>query len=133
MRLPKQWTKISTQCSLDLSRLSLQVSTSKTLDWTIWDKIKIEEPITLGGFIEKLKNEYNVTLNMLTYGEVTLFSDYFVDAAEAAKRMPMRIEDIYLKVMKKDDLEGLKMMILGIGGDLDGVDVVMPPVCYRFA
>lgn len=89
--------------------------------------------MTLGGFIEKLKNEYSVNLNMLTYGEVTLFSDYFVDAAEAAKRMPMRIEDVYLKVVKKDNLEGMKMMILGIGGDLDGVDVVMPPVCYRFA
>ena len=100
-------------------------------NWTIWDKIKILEPITLGDFVEKMKQEYGVVLNMLTYGEVTLFSDYFVDAAEAKVRMPMKIEEVYKRVTKKDDLTG--MMILGIGGEAEGVDVVMPPICYRYA
>ncbi len=89
-------------------------------------------PITLGDFVKMMKEDYKVTLNMLTYGEVTLYSDYFVDAAEAAIRMPMRIEDVYKKVTKKDTIEG-DMMILGVGGETEGVDVVMPPICYRFA
>lgn len=70
---------------------------------------------------------------MVTYGEITLYSDYFVDAAEAAVRMKMSLEDIYKKVAKDNADSSLKMMILGIGAEKDGVDANMPPVCYRFA
>ena len=47
--------------------------------------------------------------------------------------MKMNLEDIYKKVLKENAESNLKMMILGIGAEKEGVDANMPPVCYRFA
>ena len=47
--------------------------------------------------------------------------------------MKMNLEAIYQKVAKENADTGLKMMILGIGSEKEGVDANMPPVCYKFA
>lgn len=84
----------------------------KTLTWSQWDRVDIQNPeMTLKGLMDYLNEEYHVNLVMLSHGVSILFSD-FMNKKKMSERMNMTIKDIVESVTKKTLNPAQKYLIL---------------------
>ena len=84
----------------------------KTLTWSQWDRVDIQNPeMTLQGLIDHLNEEYHVNLVMLSHGVSILFSD-FMNKKKMEERKKMTIKDIVETVTKKTLNPSQKYLIL---------------------
>lgn len=98
------------------------------LEWTIWDKILIQGPLTLQQFLDKFSNEYGVDVQMLSYGKAIIFSFF----SAKAERKKMLMENIVKEVCKVEVKKGEVLCFELCCSDLEsGEDVELPSIQYR--
>lgn len=75
----------------------------KEWKWTQWDRLSVElgsPAMTLQGFIDYLKSEYNLILSMFSSGVSIIYSD-FMNKVKREERLPMTLKEVYESVSKK--------------------------------
>lgn len=98
-----------------------------TWEWTIWDKISLQGPLTLTQFIKLLDSEYGCELNMLSFGVCILFSFF----SKKPERMNMTMERLVEEVAKVKVQKGDLLCFEVCCADSNGDDVELPQVTYR--
>lgn len=104
----------------------------KEYNWTVWDRIDIDEPsMTLAQLIAYLSEQYGVELSMLSAGVSILYSD-FMDRKKSAERQGMTLKQVVEAVTKKTIPATQRFMILELicNDENTGDEVEMP--CLRF-
>lgn len=103
-------------------------------EYTTYDKVTINEgSLTLQQFIDWMKDNKGVEIQMVTCGSVAIYNMY-LPGNRHAPRLPKKIEDINQEITGKDQPEGRNYLILETGGCIidGGDDYIMPPIKYVF-
>ena len=90
---------------------------------TVWDKIVIKGSKTCGEIIEYLKKTYNIEIDNLYCGDITIIDLFF--ASSAKKLLGLKIEDIYnekAKLKGKFKLEK-NYMILSVIAYVENIEI----------
>jgi len=99
-------------------------------NWTVWDKIIINGPMTFRQLMDKLKADYNIDVNIITASKVTLIQTFIKSNFE---RFDKKIEDVYNSLTKHPLSENAKYLVLEISADTeDGAVALLPLVQYNF-
>ena len=95
--------------------------------WTVWDIINIKGPMTCQEFVDYFDKEYNVKILGIACNFKSIIQMYM---PSKAKKLPLKIEDIYQKVncLKKTQ----NSLWLEISGVINNINVVMPKIKYTF-
>ena len=105
-------------------------------DFSVWDKIIINESKTIGQFLEYFKNKYNVELNYMSINEEEIYYKRKRKKINPLKEeyekdlMSQKIEYIYSKKTKKD-LNKIKNIFISVSGRFGNYIVKMPLIHYK--
>ena len=100
--------------------------------WTAWDSITIKGPKTLQEFVDHIEGEYDVEVQMLSYGVSILFS-LFGNAKTRRRRLKMSMKDAAEEVSKTKIDKGVKVIFFElccVDAEDDDEDVDLPVVKY---
>jgi len=102
-------------------------------DYTIYDKIVVQGPMTLEQFFEEMKNRFNIDVTLVSTGQVALYNGY-LPGNKHSVRKPRLIEDIYREIAIDPIVEGRRYLALELGGEVigEGCDFSMPTCKYYF-
>ena len=102
-------------------------------DFTIYDKIVIQGPMTFKEIFALLKEKYNVEVTLVSSGRVAVYNGY-LPGNKHAVRLPRTPEDVYREISEDPIPAGRKYLALELGGeDVDeGCDFSMPTLKYYF-
>uniref|UniRef100_A0A7S1BIN6 Ubiquitin-activating enzyme E1 C-terminal domain-containing protein n=1 Tax=Corethron hystrix TaxID=216773 RepID=A0A7S1BIN6_9STRA len=106
----------------------------KEWEWSAWDSIHMNiGDITLKEFMEYFEKEYNLEINMLSYG-VSLLYSFFANKKKVAERMTMSMTEIIKDVTKKEFAEHQLYVILEVVvNDIEtGDEVELPYIKFQF-
>lgn len=85
-------------------------------EYTTYDKVTINEgSLTLQQFIDWMKDNKGVEIQMVTCGSVAIYNMY-LPGNRHAPRLPKKMEDINKEITGKDQPEGRNYLILETGG-----------------
>jgi len=99
-------------------------------NWTVWDKIVINGPMTFNQLMDKLKNDYSVEVNIITTNRVTLLQTFIKSNQDRYNKL---IEDVYNSLSKTPLNSNTKYLVLEISANADdGSDAIMPLIQYNF-
>lgn len=99
-------------------------------NWTVWDRIDIKGPLTVGELIDQLKKTYNVDTSIITSQGVTIIQTFMPSNKD---RFGRRIEDVFNTNSKFPIRESQNYIPLEISADTeDGATAVMPLIKYSF-
>ena len=107
-------------------------TTHKEHRWTAWDSITLTGPMTLQKFIDHIEGEYDVEVQMLSYGVSILFS-LFGNAKTRRRRLKMNMKDVSEEVSKTKIAADVKVIFFElccVDADDDDEDVDLPVVKY---
>lgn len=45
-------------------------------DWTLWDRVELDEDLELGEFIEWMKEEHKLQVSFVAYGSAMLYAEF---------------------------------------------------------
>ena len=84
--------------------------------------------MTIGDAKKFLEEKYKFELTMINYGTATVYSSFY--DAKSPEKLAVRIED---KIQQIASISPKKRFIpLEVfGNTLDGVDCILPTVCYK--
>eukprot|EP00343_Euplotes_focardii_P012921 CAMPEP_0205833078 /NCGR_PEP_ID=MMETSP0206-20130828/48682_1 /ASSEMBLY_ACC=CAM_ASM_000279 /TAXON_ID=36767 /ORGANISM="Euplotes focardii, Strain TN1" /LENGTH=1012 /DNA_ID=CAMNT_0053139147 /DNA_START=84 /DNA_END=3122 /DNA_ORIENTATION=+ len=101
-------------------------------NWTIWDTIEVQGPLTVQGFFDWLKETYAIETTLLSSGTLAIYNSY-LPKKKHAPRLTRKIEDIFAEIGAP--VEGRNYLTLEVGSALIecGTDVTMPKFKYVFA
>jgi ubiquitin-activating enzyme E1 len=106
----------------------------KEWEWTPWDSLDMNlGDITLGEFMEHFEKEYNLEINMLSYGVSILYS-FFANAKKVEERKVMKMTEVITSITKKEFPPNQLFIILEvIANDKDtDEEVELPYIKFRF-
>ncbi|CAI2374261.1 unnamed protein product [Moneuplotes crassus] len=102
-------------------------------NWTIWDTIEIEGPLTVKNFNKEIakvakKHKMKVEVDMVAYGEKQFYSDTY-KSDKKKERLEQTIEELYEQVIGKDlDQKAIRLEVSAANSDGDCVS--MPAIKY---
>lgn len=101
--------------------------------FTIYDKIVLDGPLTFQQFFDALKQQYGVTVTLVSSGKVALYNAY-LPGNKHASRLPRLLEEVYREIADDPIPEGRNYLAVEVGGedDSEGCDFTMPTVKYIF-
>lgn len=98
--------------------------------WTVWDKLVLNGPMTFRQILKHFKDTYQVEINIITSGNVTLIQTFQKSAKD---RYDLKVEDVYSSISKYPISKHATYLVLEISGDLDdGASALMPLCQYNF-
>ena len=106
----------------------------KEWEWTPWDSLDMNlGDITLGEFMAYFEKEYNLEINMLSYGVSILYS-FFANAKKVEERKVMKMTEVITSITKKEFPPNQLFIILEvIANDKDtDEEVELPYIKFRF-
>jgi ubiquitin-activating enzyme E1 len=99
-------------------------------NWTVWDRIDIKGPLTLGEFIKHMQTTYNVDTSIITSQGVTLIQTFMPSNKD---RLTRKIEDVFNTNSKYPLKDNITYIPLEISADTeDGSTALMPMIKYTF-
>ncbi|CAF0776117.1 unnamed protein product [Brachionus calyciflorus] len=100
------------------------------VEWSLWDRIEIKGEMTLKQFLDYFKEEHKLTVTMIGYDVVTIYSN-FLSIEKRKDRLNKKITEI-LEIIKKEKLpEHTKSLTLSIVCyDSNEEDVDIPLIKY---
>ena len=106
-------------------------------EWTVWDKIEIKGSKTCGEIIDFLKKKYNIDIDILSSGDITLINTFL---PSGQKRLGLKPENIYnneakLKLEKNYMIINVIAYIDDVeieGERFENASVDMPKIKYTF-
>ena len=103
-------------------------------EYTIYDKVIVQGPMTLQQLIDDLKTRFNVDISLVSGGKVVLYNGY-LPGGKHNERKGRLVEDIYNQIAPDDPVpETRNYLQLEVGGEYipEGCDFQMPTVKYIF-
>lgn len=103
-------------------------------DYTIYDKVKVQGPLTFKQFFEEMRTRFNIDVTLVSCGKVALYNGY-LPGNKHAVRLDRLIEDVYREVSDEPIPDGRRYLALELGGEIidEGCDFSMPTTQYFFA
>lgn len=99
---------------------------------TIYDKVVIKGPMTMGKLFDDIKAQHGVSCTMASTADVVLYNLY-LPGNKHAPRLEQNPEAIFRQIKNTDFAAGKRYMVLDIGGETEnGEDIKMPLVKYFF-
>ena len=95
--------------------------------YNIWDNIEIKDPLTVKEFLEKFKNDYNVEIECLNYGNKCIFDNLNVPNKDDYNKT---IEEIFMESFNKEININKKYLRLSFLGFQENIEVKMPIIKY---
>jgi ubiquitin-activating enzyme E1 len=104
------------------------------IGFTLWDRWVIEGDLTMGAFVDAVKQKYNVTIDMLTMGSSLIYSG-FMQPAERAARVAKKVTDVLVDDFHRPPLaKGQKYLKLdALCLDDDGEEIETPTLVLKVA
>ncbi len=97
-------------------------------NWSVWDKIVVNGPMTIRQFIDYFEQTYGVEVSIITCKNVTLIQTFQKSNQDRNDKL---IEVVY-KEHSKDSIEGKKYLVLDVSADThQGHAAVMPLIQYN--
>lgn len=102
---------------------------ANNIKYSLWDKWIIEGDLTLGEFLEKMKEKYNLNVDMITIGKKILYSSF----QNEKLRLSKKITDILVSELGEKPLcEGQNYLCLDcMCIDDEDQDVSTPPIYLK--
>jgi ubiquitin-activating enzyme E1 len=103
-------------------------------EYTIYDKVVVNGPLTLQQLMDHLKERFNVDITLVSAAKVVLYNGY-LPGGKHNDRKPRLVEDIYREIAPDDPIpDGRYYLPLEVGGEFipEGCDFQMPTVKYIF-
>lgn len=102
-------------------------------NFTIYDKVIVEGPLTFEQFFEEMKKRFNIDITLVSSGKVALFNAYLPSGKHNARK-PRLIEEVYKEIAEEPIPEGRYYLALELGGEVidEGCDFTMPTIKYIF-
>jgi len=99
---------------------------------TIYDKVVIKGPMTMGQVFDKIKEEHKVTCTMASTADIVLYNLY-LPGNKHAPRLQENPEKLFRTIKNTDFPAGRNYMVMDVGGETEnGDDIKMPLVKYFF-
>eukprot|EP00828_Plagiopyla_frontata_P001980 TRINITY_DN1005_c0_g1_i2.p1 TRINITY_DN1005_c0_g1~~TRINITY_DN1005_c0_g1_i2.p1 ORF type:complete len:795 (+),score=155.73 TRINITY_DN1005_c0_g1_i2:97-2481(+) len=100
-------------------------------EFTSWDKIKFQGPMTLQQLLDAIKKEYKIDASIMSCGKLCIYNAY-TNKEENQKMMSKNIEEIISNLQGQKVPEYKKYLEIEISGEtLDGVDAITPTVVIK--
>ncbi len=101
--------------------------------FTIYDKIVVQGPMTMGDLFKHLGEKYQVEITLVSSGKVALYNGY-LPGNKHGVRLTRTPEDVYHEIAEDQIPEGRRYLALELGGEVigEGCDFSMPTVKYYF-
>ncbi len=101
--------------------------------FTIYDKIVVQGPMTMGDLFKHLGEKYQVEITLVSSGKVALYNGY-LPGNKHGVRLTRTPEDVYHEIAEDKIPEGRRYLALELGGEVigEGCDFSMPTVKYYF-
>jgi ubiquitin-activating enzyme E1 len=97
-------------------------------NWSVWDKIVVNGPMTIRQFIDHFENIYGVEVSIITCKNITLIQTFQKSNEDRKDKL---IEVVY-KEHAKTNQDGKKYLILDVSADTtDGAAAIMPLIKYN--
>ncbi|CAX65051.1 E1 ubiquitin-activating enzyme [Caenorhabditis elegans] len=102
-------------------------------EFTLWDRIDVQGPLTLQEFIDNVQNQTGgCEVSMLSAGACLLFS-FFMNAGKKQERLKTEVKAVYEELLKKSLHPSVHALVLEpMMSDPDGEDVEVPYIRYSF-
>jgi ubiquitin-activating enzyme E1 len=99
-------------------------------NWTVWDKIVINGPLTFKQFMDHFKNNYGVEISIITTNRISLIQTFL---KSNLNRLDKLIEKVYVELSNHELSENTNYLVLEVSADTeDGTAAFMPLVQYNF-
>lgn len=96
--------------------------------WSVWDKIEINQSMTVKDLIEYYNTKYNVDVSIIAYKNISLYIQY---TDNAKVKLNKKLEDLYREFVKKEPAQNF--IILEVSCDTKEGDLALLPILkYRF-
>ena len=102
-------------------------------DYTIYDKVVVQGPLTFRQFFEEMKNRFNIEVTLVSSGRVALFNSY-LPGKKHDVRLDRLMEDVYREISDEPIPDTRRYLALELGGEIigEGCDFSMPTTQYYF-
>ena len=102
-------------------------------NFTIYDKIVVEGPLTFQQFFDQMKQRFNIEITLVTSGKMSLFNAY-LPGNKHAPRLAEEISEVYKRISDDPIPETRYYLCLELGGEVigEGKDFSIPTVKYIF-
>lgn len=99
-------------------------------NYTIWDKLQVNGPMSVQQFVDHFQNEYKLKASIVAVGQICLYNSYMDNPPE---RMNMDVAKAVEELQKKQIPDYKTFLEIEVSAeDEEGVDVTMPTVKYAF-
>ncbi|CAG9321373.1 unnamed protein product [Blepharisma stoltei] len=101
--------------------------------FSTWDKMAIQGPCSLGEFINKLKTEHKLKVNIVSCGKTCIYNGY-LPGNKHGDRLPKILQDLYQEISGVRIIEGRRYLAIEASCESleDGVDMAIPVIKYTF-
>lgn len=102
-------------------------------DYTIYEKVVVNGPLTFEQFFEEMKTRFNIDVTLVSCGKFALYNGYLPGNKHSVRR-PRLIEDVYNEITDEPIPDGRNYLALELGGEVIGedCDFSMPTTKYYF-
>lgn len=101
--------------------------------FSTWDKFEIKGPCTLGEFIENLRAEHKLKVNIVSCGKTCVYNGY-LPGNKHADRLPKPLHELYQEISGVTLIEGRRYLAVEASCEHleEGVDMATPVIKYTF-
>jgi ubiquitin-activating enzyme E1 len=101
--------------------------------FSTWEKLLIEGPITLGEFIEKVKEVHKLKVNIVSCGKTCIYNGY-LPKNKHGDRLLKSLHELYQEISNTTIIKGRRYLAVEVSceGVEDGADYAIPVIKYTF-
>ena len=101
--------------------------------FSTWVKLVVDGPCTLGEFIEKIKQQHKLKVNILSCGKTCMYNGY-LPKNKHGDRLPKLVHELYQEVSGTTIIPGRRYLAIEVSceGLDDGSDYAIPVIKYTF-
>ena len=95
--------------------------------FTVWDYLEINESMTIKEFIQYMKKNYNININILSCNNLNLYNSNL-----KSNNYDKKLEDVYNELSKIKLFENKRFLVLDVLGFFEKLVIKMPKIKYYF-
>ena len=101
--------------------------------FSTWVKLAVDGPCTLGEFIEKIRVQHKLKVNIVSCGKTCMYNGY-LPKNKHGDRLPKLVHELYEEVSGTKIIQGRRYLAIEISceGEEDGADYAIPVIKYTF-
>lgn len=101
--------------------------------FSTWVKLEVAGPCTLGEFIEKIKTDHKLKVNIVSCGKTCMYNGY-LPKNKHGDRLPQLVHELYESVSGTQIIQGRRYLAIEVSceGVEDSADYAIPVIKYTF-